>query len=144
MVSIFKEEVDFLGASREENEPKVVSVGPDKDVVDWFVVAGSFSRNVPKQELLRARFDKIVQWIFGEVVEFSLVEGGTKLKEVVEVTGDSRGFSAALYLGFSMEIYPIIFRVEVIELSKAVCFEKFLGLKTVCLLSERQAKRVRH
>ncbi len=53
--------MDFLGASREENKPKVVSVGPDKDVVDWFVVAGSFSRNVPKQELLRARFDKIVQ-----------------------------------------------------------------------------------
>ncbi len=82
--------------------------------------------------------------IFYEVVKFALVKGGTELKEVVEVTGDSRGFSAALYLGFSMEIYPIIFRVEVIELSKAVCFEKFLGLKTVYLLSERQAKSVRH
>ena len=41
--------MDFSGASREENEPKVIGVRPDKDVVNWFVVAGSFSRNVPKQ-----------------------------------------------------------------------------------------------
>ncbi len=134
----------FPGASREENEPKVISIGPDKDVVNWFVVVVSFPRDVPKKELLRARFDNIIQLIFYEVVEFMLVEGGTKLKEVVEVTGDSRGFSAALYSGFGMEIYPIVFRVEVIELSKVVCFEKFLGLKTACLLSERQAKSVRH
>ena len=51
----------FLGASREENEPKVISIRPDKDVVDWFIVAVSFSRDVPKKELLRARFDKIVE-----------------------------------------------------------------------------------
>ncbi len=61
MVSVFKEEMYFSGASREEDEPKVVSVGPDKDVVDWFIVGVSFPRDVPKQELLRACFDDIVQ-----------------------------------------------------------------------------------
>ncbi len=105
----------FPGASREENEPKVISIRPDKDVVDWFIVAGSFSRDMPKKELLRARFDNIVQLIFYEVVEFALVEGGTKLKEVVEVTGDSRGFGAALYLGFSVEVYPVVLRVKVVD-----------------------------
>ena len=53
--------MDFSGASRKENKPKVVSIGPNKDVVDWFVEAGSFPRNVPKQELLRAGFDKVVK-----------------------------------------------------------------------------------
>ena len=61
MISVFKEEMDFSGASRKENEPKVVSIGPNKDVVDWFIEAGSFPRNMPKQELLRASFDDIVQ-----------------------------------------------------------------------------------
>jgi len=51
----------FLGASREENKPKVVGVGPDKDMVDWFVVGVSFPRDMPKQELFRARFDDVVQ-----------------------------------------------------------------------------------
>ncbi len=50
----------FLGASREENKPKVISIGPDKDVVNWFVVVVSFPRDVPKKELLRAHFDNIV------------------------------------------------------------------------------------
>ena len=40
--------MDFSGASREENEPKVVGIGPHKDMVDWFVEAGSFPRDVPK------------------------------------------------------------------------------------------------
>ncbi len=53
--------MDFLGASREEDEPEVISIGPDKDVINWFVVTGSFPRDVPKQELLRARFDDIIQ-----------------------------------------------------------------------------------
>jgi len=52
--------MDFSGASREEDEPKVISIGPDKDVVDWFIVTGSFPRDVPKQELLRACFDDVV------------------------------------------------------------------------------------
>ncbi len=60
----------------------------------------------------------------------------------MEVTGDGRGFSAALYSGFSAEIYPVFFRVEVIVLSKVMCFEEFLGLKTLCLLSERQVQSV--
>ncbi len=60
----------------------------------------------------------------------------------MEVAGDSRGFSAALYSGFSAEVYPVFFGVEVIELSKVVCFKKFLGLKMACLLSERQAQSV--
>ncbi len=60
-VSVFKEEMYFSGASREEDEPKVVGIGPNKDMVNWFVEAGSFSRDVPKQELLRAHFDNIVQ-----------------------------------------------------------------------------------
>ncbi len=51
----------FLRASREENKPKVVGIGPNKDVVNWFVVVVSFPRDVPKQELLRAHFDNIVQ-----------------------------------------------------------------------------------
>src|SRR6266404_2023752 len=136
--------MDFSGASREENEPKVIGIGPDKDVVNWFIVFISFPRDVPKQELLQAHFDDIVQGIFYEVVEFALVEGGTKLKEVVEVAGDSRGFGATLYSGFSTEVYPVVFRVEVVVLSKAMGLKEFLGLKVVCLLSERQAKSVRH
>ena len=63
----------FSRASREENEPKVVSIGPDEDMVNWFVVAVSFPRDVPKKELLRAHFDDIVQLIFYEVVEVPLV-----------------------------------------------------------------------
>ena len=73
-----------------------------------------------------------------------MVKGGTELKEVVKVAGDSRGFSAALYLSFSAEVYPVVLRVEVIVLLKAMSFKEFLGLKTACLLSERQAKSVRH
>ncbi len=61
MVSVFKEEMYFLGAAREEDKPKVVSVRPDKDVVDWFVVGVSFPRDMPKQELFRAHFDDVVQ-----------------------------------------------------------------------------------
>ncbi len=141
-VSVFKEEMYFSRASREEDEPKVVSIGPDKDVVDWFIVTVSFPRDVPKKELLGARFDDIIQLIFYEVVEVLLIEGGSELKEVVEVAGDSRGFGTALYSGFSTEIYPVFFRVEVIELSKTVCFEKFLGLKMACLLSKWQAQSV--
>ena len=53
--------MDFSGASREENKPEVICIGPDKNVVDWFVVFISFSRDVPKKELLRARFDDIVK-----------------------------------------------------------------------------------
>ncbi len=71
--------MDFSGASREEDEPKVIGIGPNKDMVDRFVKAGSFPRNVPKQELLRASFDKIVQGVFSEIVEFPLVKGGTEL-----------------------------------------------------------------
>ena len=71
-----------------------------------------------------------------------MVPGGSKLKEVVEVTGDSRGFSMALYSGFGAEVYPVFFRVEVIVLLKVMCFKEFLGLKMVCLFSERQAKSV--
>jgi len=63
---------------------------------------------------------------------------------VVKVAGDSRGFSVALYLGFSMEVYPVFFRVEVVVLLKAMSLEEFLGLKMACLLSERQAQSVRH
>src|SRR6266404_5295346 len=136
--------MDFSGALREENEPKVIGIGPDKDVVNWFVVFVSFPRDVPKQELLQAHFDDIVQGIFYKVVEFTLVEGGTKLKEVVKIAGDCRGFSAALYLGFSMEVYPVVFRVEVVVLSKAMGLKEFLGLKVACLLSEQQAQSVRH
>ncbi len=44
--------MDFSGASRKEDEPKVIGIGPDKDVVNWFVVNVSFPRDVPKQELL--------------------------------------------------------------------------------------------
>ncbi len=73
-----------------------------------------------------------------------MVEGGTKLKEVVEVAGNSRGFGAALYSGFSMEVYPVIFRVKVVVLSKTMCFKEFLSLKMACLLRERQAQSVRH
>ncbi len=62
----------------------------------------------------------------------------------MEVAGNSRGFGAALYLGFSAEVYPVFFRIEVVELLKAVCFEKFLGLETACLLGEWQAQSVRH
>ncbi len=61
MVSVFKEEMYFSGASREEGKPKVVCIGPNQDVVDWFVVVVSFPGDVPKQELLRACFDDIVQ-----------------------------------------------------------------------------------
>ncbi len=62
----------------------------------------------------------------------------------MEVAGDSRGFGSALYSGFSMEIYPVFFRIKVVELLKAVCFKKFLGLKMACLLSKRQTQSVRH
>ncbi len=51
----------FSGALREEDKPKVVGIGPNKDVVNWFVVVVSLPRDVPKQELFRARFDDIVQ-----------------------------------------------------------------------------------
>jgi len=61
---------------------------------------------------------------------------------VVEVAGDSRGFSVALYSGFGAEIYPVFFRIDMIVLLKAMCFEEFLGLKMLCLLSERQAQSV--
>ena len=60
MIAVFKEEVDFSGTSREEDEPKVISIGPNKDVVNWFIVAVSFPRDVPKQELLRACFEDVV------------------------------------------------------------------------------------
>ncbi len=73
-----------------------------------------------------------------------MVKGGTELKEVVKVAGDSRGFGVALYSGFSTEVYPVIFRVEVVVLSKAMSFKEFLSLKTACLLSERQAQSARH
>ncbi len=73
-----------------------------------------------------------------------MVKGGSKLKEVVKVAGDGRGFSAALYSRFSVEVYPVVFRVEVVVLSKVMCFKEFLSLKTACLLSERQAQSVRH
>ncbi len=62
----------------------------------------------------------------------------------MEVTGDSRGFSTTLYVGFSTEVYPVFLRIKVIVLSEAMFFEEFLGLKTACLLSERQAQSVRH
>ena len=71
-----------------------------------------------------------------------MVKDGYKLKEVVEVTGDGRGFGVTLYLGFCSEVYPVFFRVEVIVLLKVMCFKEFLGLKMVCLFSERQAKSV--
>ena len=136
--------MDFLGALREENEPKIIGIGPDKDVVNWFVVFVSLPRDVPKQELLRAHFDDIVQGIFYEIVEFMLVEGGTKLKEVVKITGDCRGFGVALYSGFSTEVYPVVFRAKVVVLSKAMGFKEFLSLKAACLLSERQAQSAGH
>ena len=56
----------------------------------------------------------------------------------------SRGFGMALYSGFGAEVYPDVFRIEVIVLLKAMCFKEFLGLKMACLLSERQAQSVRH
>ena len=62
----------------------------------------------------------------------------------MKVAGDSRGFGAALYSGFSTEVYPVILRVEMVVLSKAMSFKEFLSLKTACLLSERQAQSVRH
>ncbi len=62
----------------------------------------------------------------------------------MEVAGNSRGFGAALYSRFSMEVYPVVFRVKVVVLLKAMCFKEFLGLETACLLSERQVKSVRH
>ncbi len=62
----------------------------------------------------------------------------------MEVAGDSRGFGAALYSWFGVEIYPVFFRIEVIILSKVMSFKEFLGLKMSCLLSERQVKSVRH
>ncbi len=51
----------FSSALRKENEPKVISVGPDKDVVNWFIVVVGFPRDVPKQELFGARFDDVIQ-----------------------------------------------------------------------------------
>jgi len=68
-----------------------------------------------------------------------LVPGGTKLKEVVKIAGDSRGVGTTLYAGFRTEVYPVIFRVKVVVLSKAMSLKEFLGLKAACLLSERQA-----
>ncbi len=62
----------------------------------------------------------------------------------MKVAGDSRGFGAALYSRFSTEVYPVVFRVKVVILSKAMSFKEFLSLKMACLLSERQAKSVRH
>jgi len=73
-----------------------------------------------------------------------LIKSRTELKEVVKIAGDCRGFGAALYSGFSTEVYPVILRVEVVVLSKAMSFKEFLSLKTACLLSERQAQSVRH
>ena len=63
-----------------------------------------------------------------------MVQGGSELKEVVEVAGNSRGFGVALYSGFRTEIYPVVFRVKVIILSKAMSFKEFLSLKAACLL----------
>ncbi len=68
-----------------------------------------------------------------------MVPGGTKLKEVVKIAGDSRGISTTLYAGFRTEVYPVVFRVKVVVLSKVMSFKEFLGLKAACLLSERQA-----
>ncbi len=73
-----------------------------------------------------------------------MIKGGTELEKVVKVAGDSRGVGTALYLGFSMEVYPVVFRVEVVVLSKTMGLKEFLGLKAVCLLSERQVQSVRH
>ncbi len=73
-----------------------------------------------------------------------MVPGGSKLKEVVEVASDSRGFGVALYLWFSTEVYPVVLRVEVVVLSKAMGFKEFLSLKTMGLFSEWQAQSVRH
>ena len=73
-----------------------------------------------------------------------MLKGGTELKEVVKIAGDSRGFGAALYSGFSMEVYPVILRVKVVVLSKAISLKEFLSLKAACLLSERQAQSARH
>jgi len=73
-----------------------------------------------------------------------LIKSRTELKEVVKIAGDCRGFGAALYSGFSTEVYPVVLRVEVVVLSKAMSFKEFLSLKAACLLSERQAQSVRH
>ncbi len=73
-----------------------------------------------------------------------MVKGGTELKEVVKIAGDSRGFGAALYSRFSTEVYPVILRVKVVVLLKAMSFKEFLSLKAACLLSERQAQSARH
>ncbi len=73
-----------------------------------------------------------------------MVPGGTKLKEVVKIAGDSRGVGSALYSRFSAEVYPVVLRVEVIVLSKTMGLKEFLGLKAACLLSERQAQSARH
>ncbi len=62
----------------------------------------------------------------------------------MKIADDSRGFGAALYSRFSTEVYPVILRVEVVILSKAMGLEEFLGLKAACLLSERQAQSARH
>ena len=73
-----------------------------------------------------------------------MIKSRTELKEVVKVAGNSRGFGAALYSGFSTKVYPVVLRVEVVVLSKAMSFKEFLSLKAACLLSERQAQSVRH
>ncbi len=49
-----------------------------------------------------------------------MVPGGSEFKEVVEIASDSRGFGAALYPGFSTKVYPIVFRVKVVVLLKAM------------------------
>ncbi len=73
-----------------------------------------------------------------------MIKSGTELEEVVKIAGDCRGFGAALYSGFSTEVYPVVFRVEVVVLSKTMGLKEFLGLKAACLLSERQAQSARH
>ncbi len=62
-----------------------------------------------------------------------MVSSGTKLKEVVKVAGDSRGVGTALYTGFRMEVYPVIFRVKVVVLLKVMSLKEFLSLKAALL-----------
>ena len=73
-----------------------------------------------------------------------MIPGGTKLKEVVKIAGDSRCVGSALYSRFSVEVYPVVLRVEVVVLSEVVCFKEFLSLKVTCLFGDQQAKSVRH
>ena len=73
-----------------------------------------------------------------------MLKGGTELKEVVKIAGDSRGVGMTLYTGFRTEVYPVVFRVKMVVLSKAMSLKEFLSLKVACLLSERQAQSARH